>query len=271
MRDIPGEADRQNDPGDGRDRAAPGDPPPLRRLAAGADAVECGQEHGEQHEHRRPTAEAHKEIRRALEADEVEQDGQHDDGGHQQDQEHQRASGEAKRHGGQQEEIALLFFLVDAVQRAEDGLAALVGAPHRRADPQYHAEAEAARRILREPLDLLPNDIEPATRQESGDRIEVLGDRAGVGDQTIERDKRGNGRKDGKKREKGDARRLRQQFVLAKFLNCPFEDVPPAARRDLRRSRRALAGYAAGRVLRVPHAGRGAQIRATSGRRGLSG
>ena len=72
-----------------------------------------------------------------------------------------------------------------------------------------------------------------ATRNEARDVVKLLGDAAGIGEQTIDGDERRDGRKNGEQAIVGHAGGEREDAVLADVAVDPPEDVLPSPRRYL--------------------------------------
>ena len=111
-----------------------------------------------------------------------------------------------EREPGAVEEAAGFFFLVDGIERVEEGFDAGIGTPQRGEQADGEAEAECLGRCGGERVDLVVDDLHAAIGHNAVHGGELLADGGGVRDHAVERNQRGDGGEDGEQRVIGGPR-----------------------------------------------------------------
>ena len=93
--------------------------------------------------------------------------------------------------------------------------------------PSDKTEAELAAALFQNAVDLLAQDVEAAGRQKARHQRKVIANRGGVGEQAIDRNKRGDGGKEGKEAVEDDPSGDGKQAVIAERLEHPLGDLLP--------------------------------------------
>ena len=154
-----------------------------------------------------------------------------------------------KRDKVQLHKASLFLLVIDDVERVDDRLHSGVGAPERQGEAGDESEAELSIAFCRELRDLLVEQVDCAAGQDAGCEREMRVDRRSVGDETVQRDERRDGRKDREQRiEDNPGRDGEQTIVIGGRVNAP-ENVLPAGPGNLPRSGRAASPP---RLLRPP-------------------
>lgn len=123
---------------------------------------------------------------------------------------------------------------VDDVQGIEQRLHRGVGTPKGNPETDDEGRSESPASLRGDPRELVPGDVHRAAGQESGELVQMSGNRCRIGEQAVDRDE---GCKRGKDRQQavvGHARGQRQDAVLGNVGVDPQQNVLPSARRDLR-------------------------------------
>jgi hypothetical protein len=133
---------------------------------------------------------------------------------------------------------ATLFRLVvDQIQRIEERFHSGIGAPQ--GHQQTDDESDTKRRLsLRcHAGDLVPYHLDGSAGHHSGDAVEMRRNGGGIGEQSVERNQRGDCRKYGQDRVKGHPGGDDDDAILTDVLPDAEEDILPAARRHFGRGR----------------------------------
>ena len=166
----------------------------------------------------------------------VQQQRQRHHGADHQQQRHDAAGRERQRQQVQFDKTALLALLIDDVEGVDHRLDPGIGAPQRQREAEQEGKAERGVALGQHARDLVLHDLERALRQHQRQRLQIVADGRGVGEQAVARDQRGNGRKYREQPEEHHACGNRQQPVLAGALIGAPQDVLPAFPRDLQRA-----------------------------------
>ena len=145
------------------------------------------------------------------------------------------AEREGERDEVELDEAALLGLVIGDVHGLEERLHAGIGTPQR--DRQRDDEGEAQRPALlrRQPVQLLPQDVQAAAGDDALERGEVLFHRRRVGEEAVDRHQSREGGDEGEQQVEGGAGRDQQHAVLADLVLHAGEDVLPARPGDLGR------------------------------------
>jgi hypothetical protein len=90
-------------------------------------------------------------------------------------------------HCIQPDETPLFPFLIDDVKGVEERLDAAIGAPQRNREPDHKTDAQRSASLSGKPSQFVANDIDGATREDAGHRVELAGDCPRIGEQPINR------------------------------------------------------------------------------------
>ena len=145
---------------------------------------------------------------------------------------------ERKKQGEkvQLHEAAFFLLVIDDVERVDDRLHSGVGAPKGDRESGYEAEAELCIALCGKPRDLLVKNVDCAGGKNARRQRKMRVNGRSVGDQSVERDERSDGREDRQQRIEDDASRDSEQpVVIHARIDAP-EDILPTCPGNLPRS-----------------------------------
>ena len=155
-----------------------------------------------------------------------EREGDH--GADHQEQCRDTADRERQRHHVEPDEAALLAFLVGHVKGVDDGLDAGIRAPDCEHKAKHEGRAQLGIALGDDARDLVADNLVGALRQHHGERLEIVANGLGIGEQAVKRDERGDGRKDREQTEEDDTGRCGEEAIVVDTGISPPEDVLPA-------------------------------------------
>jgi hypothetical protein len=163
------------------------------------------------------------------------------------------AEREQECRGVEVQQAALLLLAIDHVEGIEEGRNPRVRAPQRDQKTYHEGDAERVTVLGDDQADLLSDEFQHAAGQNPGKKGQVRPVRTGIGKEPVERHDCGDCGEDRQQGKERDSARGGQDPVLRDRPEHAPEDVPPAARRDLRGGARLaspakLAG--AGQIVR---------------------
>jgi hypothetical protein len=120
-------------------------------------------------------------------------------------------NGEEQRDHIEPDEAALLFLVVDDVERVEDRFMPALALHSAMPSPRRKPKVSLPSLLAANAGDLLAQEIERAGRDDVGGNRKMLADRRHVGEQRVGRNTRGDGRKQGHQGIERDAGGERQE------------------------------------------------------------
>ena len=166
---------------------------------------------------------------------------QQHDADHRRHHEDDGAEGEGHRDEDEVGVAARLRLAIDDVERLEQRLRALVGAPQRGGETDGDAEGEPAWSVLDERVQLAVKKAQRGGGQDALQRIDEALDGGGIGDEAVDGDGGGQRRKGREQRVEGDGGALLHQPVPSHQHDHALDHVEPAARRYFVRRRGVAA------------------------------
>src|SRR5436190_23146125 len=233
LAEIPRQQSGAAEPCERCEHAADRQPLPARLSAARGKAVEHCQSDNDKSQQKRPSRYAEQHPTHAAEADISKHQRQDDDGADCQQNGCDGSNCECQRNEIELDKAALLFCVIDDVERIHNGLHAGISAPQCESEPEDEPKAELRVPLGDQAVHLLLQNVDSSAGQETRDKREMLIDRRCFREQTVQRDEGGDG---GEHREQAIEHHpccYCEQTVFADLLIRPPQYVLPARPWDL--------------------------------------